>query len=446
MWTQLPESWRVGKVKHLATVTLGKMLQSANSGRDVLANYLRAANVQPDGVLRLDDVKTMFFSARELGALDLNQGDVVVVEGGIGGYGRAAFIAESLHGWGFQNSINRLRPTGGADGRYIAHYLIALRASGFIEAYCNIVSMPHLTAEKLSAAPIPLPPNPMQRAIADFLDRETARIDTLIAKQEQLIATLRERRHALTVRTVSRGLAHVPMKPSPMSWAPEVPAHWTVANIRRFADMRTGHTPSRSVPEYWEDVTIPWSTLADVWQIRDGQRTYLGETASRISDLGLANSAADLLPAGTVVLSRTASIGFAGIMPIPMTTSQDYWNWICGPRLLPEYLVYAFRAMRDALLGLMLGSTHQTIYQPVASAIMIPVPPVEEQETIVRHLDAQISKIDSLIAKAERFIGLSKERRSARARAFSSSETAWVIRVGMPRVECLDCTGRHGFR
>ncbi|WLS48872.1 restriction endonuclease subunit S [Micromonospora profundi] len=72
----------------------------------------------------------------------------------------------------------------------MAFYLIALRASGFIRAYSNVVSMPHLTAEKLARIPMPLPHLEEQRAIADYLDRETARIDTLIEEQQRLIAML----------------------------------------------------------------------------------------------------------------------------------------------------------------------------------------------------------------------------------------------------------------
>ena len=87
--------------------------------------------------------------------------------------------------------------------------------------------------------------------------------------------------------------------------------------------MKTGHTPTATEAAYWDDCTIPWFTLADVWQLRDGTRWYLEETSENISELGLANSAAELLPAGTVVFSRTASIGFSGIMPQPMATSQD---------------------------------------------------------------------------------------------------------------------------
>jgi type I restriction enzyme S subunit len=177
--------------------------------------------------------------------------------------------------------------------------------------------------------------------------------------------------------------------------------------------MKTGHTPSRSVPEYWDDTTIPWFTLADVWQLRDGRQIYLGETANRISDLGLANSAAELLPSGTVVLSRTASVGFSGVMPRPMATSQDFWNWVCGPDLMPEYLNYQFKAIAPQLRALNMGSTHQTIYQKDAAGIEVLVPPLSEQRAIVGYLDRETGRIDRLIAEQQRLIELTAERRAA---------------------------------
>jgi type I restriction enzyme S subunit len=177
--------------------------------------------------------------------------------------------------------------------------------------------------------------------------------------------------------------------------------------------MKTGHTPSRSKPEYWEDVTIPWFTLADVWQIRDGRRVYLGDTANRISELGLANSAAELLPAGTVVLSRTASVGFSGVMPTPMATSQDFWNWICGPELLPEYLNYQFKAIAPALRAFNMGSTHQTIYKRDATGIEIVVPPLDLQRAIADYLDRETARIDTLVEEQQRLIELLDERQAA---------------------------------
>lgn len=179
--------------------------------------------------------------------------------------------------------------------------------------------------------------------------------------------------------------------------------------------MKTGHTPSRSKPEYWENVTIPWFTLADVWQLRDGRRVHLGDTANQISELGLANSAAELLPAGTVVLSRTASVGFSGVMPRPMATSQDFWNWICGPDLMPEYLNYQFKAIAPALRALNMGSTHQTIYQRDAAGIEIVVPPLPQQHAIVEYLDRETARIDTLIDEQQRLIEMLRERRKAAA-------------------------------
>jgi len=205
-----------------------------------------------------------------------------------------------------------------------------------------------------------------------------------------------------------------------------LPVGWRRANIRRYASMKTGHTPSRSNFEYWENVTIPWFTLADVWQIRDGRRTYLGETASKISELGLANSAAELLPAGTVVLSRTASVGFSGVMPIAMATSQDFWNWVCGPDLLPEYLNYQFKAMASQLRSLNMGSTHQTIYQGDAAAIQITVPPLDEQRAIADYLDRETARIDALIEEQQQLIELLRERRVAVVDSHLNPVDTWM--------------------
>lgn len=206
----------VGQIKNAGDVTLGKMLQTANSGNDVESAYLRAANVQPGGALVLEDIKSMWFSAKESKALDLRQGDVVVVEGGVGGFGRAAFVPEDLPGVGFQNSINRVRPRDGHDGRYLAYSLNEALASGFTRAYCNVVSMPHLTSEKLAAMPVHIPSPSEQRAIADRVDAEVLQIDALVAKTREHIALAKERRSALItaavtgqidVRTASRRVA-----------------------------------------------------------------------------------------------------------------------------------------------------------------------------------------------------------------------------------------------
>ncbi|WP_287380563.1 restriction endonuclease subunit S [Mesorhizobium sp.] len=192
-----------------------------------------------------------------------------------------------------------------------------------------------------------------------------------------------------------------------------IPAHWEVGNLRRFAQMKTGHTPSRNETSYWDNCNIPWFGLADVWQLRDGTRKYLGETKENISEIGLANSAAELLPAGTVILSRTASVGFTGIMPVQMATTQDFWNWICGPKLLPDYLYWLFRAMGPKIEQTTNGSTHKTIYQGDAASFEICVPPLETQRRIAWFLDEKTARIDGLIEKKRALLDRLAEKRQA---------------------------------
>lgn len=259
-----------------------------------------------------------------------------------------------------------------------------------------------------------LPSETEQRAISAFLDRETVRIDALIANKEQFIELLREQRTGLITRAVTKGLdPTVPMKDSGVEWVGEIPAHWEVNRTKFAARLRSGHTPSRQHPEYWQDCTIPWFGLADVWQIREGQVEYVYETAEKISELGLANSSARLLPKGTVILSRTASVGFSGILGVDMATTQDFVNWVCGPTLRPDYLLYVFRSMRHEFRRLTMGSTHQTIYMPDVGRFSTPIPPLAEQDQIVAAIRKETTSIDALAAKVEAAIDRLKELRTA---------------------------------
>jgi len=170
--------------------------------------------------------------------------------------------------------------------------------------------------------------------------------------------------------------------------------------IRRVATLGTGHTPSRQHPEYWENTTIPWLTLADVGKLRDGTITMIDSTEEMISDLGIANSSAVIHPAGTVALSRTASVGFSCMLGVDMATSQDFATWTCGYRILPKYLLYALRGNPEQIRLRMMGSTHKTIYMPDIETLATPLPPIQRQQEIVHFLDAETARIDRLVQRS----------------------------------------------
>lgn len=203
------------------------------------------------------------------------------------------------------------------------------------------------------------------------------------------------------------------LKPSGLEWLGDVPEHWEVLPVRYVARLESGHTPSRSRPDWWENCTVPWFGLADVWQVREAGRSVITETAEMVSELGLANSSARVLPKGTVMLSRTASVGFAAIMGVDMATTQDFANWVCGPRLNNEFLLWTFRAMRAEFSRLMMGSTHNTIYMPDIASFRFALPPLPEQTAIAAFLDRETGKIDALVEEQRRLIELLKEKRQA---------------------------------
>lgn len=184
-------------------VKLGKMLQTKpKSPTDRLQPYLRAAHIQPGGRLDLAiDTKEMYFSEYEAEALSLRAGDAVIVEGGAG-FGRAACLTEDMPGWGFQNSIIRLRGAS-SDTRYAVYALQAALESGEIAMACNAATFAHFTAEKVEGFRIPYHGTDEHRRIADHLDEVTGRIDAMLATIDQLRALLVERRAALITDVVT---------------------------------------------------------------------------------------------------------------------------------------------------------------------------------------------------------------------------------------------------
>jgi type I restriction enzyme S subunit len=384
-------------LRAMAEVTLGRQRSPEHEHGPFMTRYLRAANVK-DGSLDLTDVKEMNFTPQEREVFSLRPGDVLVTEGAgsLAAVGASAVWNGEVHGTVcFQNTLLRLRPRLGTNARFLAWWSRYAYSLGLFASVATGANIFHLSAERVRALSAWLPSPTHQAEIADFLDAETARIDGLIEKKRRMIGLLEERRTAITISNVTNQA-------------------WPRVKLTLVAQLGSGHTPSRNRPEWWENPTIPWVTTGDVVQMRGDRIEFIETTKFAISELGLANSAAELHSARTVVLSRTASVGFSAIMAQPMATSQDFVTWTCGPRLSPRFLLLCLRAMRSELLGrLAMGSTHKTIYMPEIEAIRVPLPTVEEQERVVPQVWNRLRPIDAAVAAIERQIVLLREHRQA---------------------------------
>lgn len=177
-----------------------------------------------------------------------------------------------------------------------------------------------------------------------------------------------------------------------------IPESWEFRKLTSVAQLESGHTPSRRQPSYWGG-QIAWVSLHDTDAL--GEREIY-RTAKSVTQEGIDNSSARVLPKGTVVFSRTATVGKSTVLGRDMATSQDFANYICGPEVHNHYLVYLFRHMAPEWRKLMAGSTHNTVYMPAFRTLRVVLPPRSEQEAIAEALgdaDALIESLERLLAK-----------------------------------------------
>ena len=232
-------------------------------------------------------------------------------------------------------------------------------------------AVPGLNREDAYALPVLLPSREEQRRIAAVLDAS----DALRTKRREAITKLDTLTPAIFVDMFGDGAP--PVSPGTNYGSDEVRVP-----ITDLAVMGTGHTPNRNREEYW-DGDISWVNLNE---IRELSGRVTNRTELKITPEGVANSSAVVHPAGTVCFSRTASVGFVTVMGEPMTTSQDFVTWTCGPDLNPTFLMHALLASRDVLRASSSGSTHKTIYVRDAERFRVVLPPRSAQDDFARRI------------------------------------------------------------
>lgn len=265
--------------------------------------------------------------------------------------------------------------------------------------------------EDFKYAEVVVPTCAEQQAIAGHLDRETARIDALVEKKTRFIELLREKRQALITHAVTKGLdPNVKMKDTGAELLGEVPEHWTVSRLGHFASVENGSTPSRENPNFWENGTVPWLGSGEVNQVQVTEATEL------ITELALRTCSLRLLPKETVVVGMVGqgkTRGLAAILKIDAAINQNLAAICSGPRLKPMFMLFFFGAAYTWIRESGRGSNQAALNCELLSEIRLALPPMNEQEEIVRHLVTNGERIDALIEKTERSIEFLKERRSA---------------------------------
>jgi len=271
-------------------------------------------------------------------------------------------------------------------------------------------AVPGLSREEVYGRQIPYPDVEEQKVIAAFLDNETAKIDALIAKQERLIDLLQEKRAALISHAVTKGLdPKAPMKDSGVVWLGEIPAHWELKRTKYLFRIMSGSTPNSSEPDYWNG-DLPWVTPEDLG-VLDG--FIISETRRNITLNGYLSCATNMVPVGSIIVSTRAPIGHIAIAQVELCTNQGCRALIPSEGLDSRYFYHIFSVAKQELQSFGQGSTFRELSKADLGSLLIPRPPLREQELISEALGKKTSEMDGVIKKTRASIKLLKEYRTA---------------------------------
>ena len=302
-----------------------------------------------------------------------------------------------------------------ASAQFLVYSMSSCRYLDWVGSLVRGSTRDRVSRSMLGSFVVPFPPPAEQRAIAAFLDRETARIDGLVARKERLIELLQEKRTALITRAVTRGLdANVPMKDSGVEWLGEIPAHWEVKRIKNLCTFVT--SGSRGWAEYYSDEGPIFLRIGNV---ESGSIDLNIDEVRHVAPPRGSEGERTRVKPGDVLLSITALIGAVAVVSddfpeafvnqhlalIRLSNSDVDSRWIAYCMMSP---VGQVQFAAD-----LYGGTKDGLGLSDVRSLVVLIPPIHEQERIVAYLDSQTTKLMKLVQAVRTAIDNLKEFRTA---------------------------------
>ena len=300
-----------------------------------------------------------------------------------------------------------LRPGSAIDPNFLGYFATSDAFVNAVVAQSVGVSYPATNASDIVRLPIAFPAIGQQQKIAAFLDRKTAEIDSLIARKRRLLELLAEKRTALITRAVTKGLnPDAPMKDSGIEWLGEIPVHWHVTSFRWRCSVASGQVDPCE-PDY---AALP---LIAPDHIESNTGRLLEVTSA---DEQGAISGKYFFPKGTLLYSKIRpNLSKVCIAPFDGLCSADMYPIIPSNELETKYLMYQLLADRFKSYAVMqsLRVAMPKLNREALGSAPIVVPPIEEQEDIIRYVDGVWAEIDGISSRIHAAIIKLEEYRSA---------------------------------
>jgi len=335
--------------------------------------------------------------------IQLQEGDLLITKDGT--IGKVALVSE-LDGHATLNSgVFVVRPL--ANNYTSRFYFWLLHASvftGFVDFNKTGSTIVHLYQDTFVNFRYAMPSFNEQLIIANFLDHETAKIDTLIEKQQQLIKLLKEKRQAVISHAVTKGLnPNAPMRDSGVEWLGEVPEHWLITRAKFVSNI---FVPQRNKPELNDSVGVAWVVMEDMKNI------YIENTEQYIDEESAKNAGSKTLKAGSVIASCVGNFGVTSINNIDVIINQQLQAFVPN-KIKAEYLREIISISKSYFELIGTAATLVYVNQQGFENLPVLVPSKVEQEGICIYINKECSKFDKLVTQCEKALCLYKERRTA---------------------------------
>jgi type I restriction enzyme, S subunit len=275
-------------------------------------------------------------------------------------------------------------------------------------------TVPGLSRQWVYKMPGLIVPLSEQESIVRFLNCKTGEIDSFINKRQKQIELLREQKACIINKAVTNGvnteIKKIKMKPSGIDWIGEIPEHWEIWKVSRlFKEIGSGTTPKAGTPEYYEDGTVPWINTGDLNDgILEGCETYITEKAFA------EHSTLKLYKKGSLIIAMYgATIGKLAILDFEACTNQACCVLADSKLISIEFAFYWFLSQKQNIINMSYGGGQPNISQDIIRSIRIPIPSIEEQQSIINFIKEETLNIDILIIKYQKQIDLMKEYRAS---------------------------------
>lgn len=384
--------WEKVRLGDVADSCLGKMLdQEKNRGE--YQPYLANVNVRW-GSFDLENLPQMRFLESEEDRYGLKYGDLIVCEGGEPG--RCAIWKEQVPNMKFQKALHRVRVHNNVDYRYLFFWFLFAGKRGALDQYFTGATIKHMPGDKLKSIILDLPPLEQQKKIADVLSA----YDDLIENNQKQIKLLEEAAQRL-YKEWFIDLRFPGHESTPI--VNGLPEGWQKNKMSEVCESIGGGTPSTAKPEYFENGTIKWVTPTDLTK-KDS--IILLDTEKKITQAGLDNSSAKMLPPETVLMTSRASIGYFAVCEHEVCTNQGFIACIPKEEVMRFYLLFNLMSRTDEIKGKATGSTFLEISKRVFRDMSIIVPASQIMTVFNKYVSYNVSRMRVLEKENVRLISV----------------------------------------